>query len=623
MKPKDYLVYPTMFGKSDAVELVNELQSSEALAASIQSKFSFYARKAIKKKYGSLKKYCAETNQNYQRVGQVLRGSVKADLADFSAASANLNLLIGFSNEDYFFSRDVELASDTHFKDAFGAYYTPDEVSDYMVKRIASNLNGTVLEPSFGDGSFLRALLPYADKIEKIVGCEIDSEACRSAIGGGLLKSEKSIFFGSFFDYSVSNSFNAVIGNPPFVRFRNMEHGEVKKIQETIASLTNLNMREECSEWLPFLIKAACHLEKGGSLAFVLPYDFTYVKYARETWEWLGNNFSSLEICRSKERLFEDILQDVVLLFASGKGGRTETVLYRCFETRRRLLLEDASVQEKVGICKLAKGVRAFQEAMVSKTVLDSLSESPVIVPASSEADFHIGYVCGNKDYFHPSEKLIKDFSLPESSLIGAAMNSRQFQKSGVFVSSCPDRNYLWNPQESLSVSEQRYVEYGEEIGVNSGYKCRVRSPWWKVPGVAKPELIMSVFGEIPKVLINDSNLAVSNSLLGVYLKDGVENKAFCASWYTPLTLLSMEMQIHSLGGGVMIAVPREASSTKKIASTVMPEDVLSEIDSCLMQGNTNGAYMVGLKTIEKLLGKEVASDVIESFGRLKSWRTR
>lgn len=72
-----------------------------------------------------------------------------------------------------------------------------------------------------------------------------------------------------------------------------------------------------------------------------------------------------------------------------------------------------------------------------------------------------------------------------------------------------------------------------------------------------------------------------------------------------------------------MIAVPREASSTKKIASTVMPEDVLSEIDSCLMQGNTNSAYMVGLKTIEKLLGKEVASDVIESFGRLKSWRIR
>ena len=35
------------------------------------------------------------------------------------------------------------------------------------------------------------------------------------------------------------------------------------------------------------------------------------------------------------------------------------------------------------------------------------------------------------------------------------------------------------------------------------------------------------------------------------------------SSWYSPLTLLSAELEVHSLGGGVMVAVPREADAIR------------------------------------------------------------
>src|SRR5690349_24006721 len=42
-----------------------------------------------------------------------------------------------------------------------------------------------------------------------------------------------------------------------------------------------------------------------------------------------------------------------------------------------------------------------------------------------------------------------------------------------------------------------------------------------------------------------------SNSLLCGYLRPGVDTAGFAAGWYTSLTLLHAELEVHSLGGGV------------------------------------------------------------------------
>lgn len=374
---------------------------------------------------------------------------------------------------------------------------------------------------------------------------------------------------------------------------------ERKEIQAISSSILGKPVGEECSLWLPFLLKSISHLQTHGALAFVLPYDFTYVKYARNTWEYLGKNFESVEILRSKERIFDDILQDVVLLLAFNKGGMTKSIQYECFESNADLLTNNSSIDKRLSISEIVNGKRVFQKALVSDDVLDFLESAPFLTRAGNEASFHIGYVCGNKDFFHPDEKTIEKYLLPYGSLHASVISSRQVGKAGFRTSEMISSEKLWLPNDELTPGELQYVSYGEKNGVNKGYKCRIRDPWWKVPSVKEPDAIISVFGSAPRVILNDSKWTFSNSLLGAYMNDSINAEDFCLSWYSPITLLSIELEIHSLGGGVLIAVPQETSNVRKIASQYASNNE-SAVKTALISNDAQSAYLSGCELTYK-----------------------
>ena len=68
-------------------------------------------------------------------------------------------------------------------------------------------------------------------------------------------------------------------------------------------------------------------------MALVLPFDATYVRYARPLWRFLASSFSSLRVVRVRERVFPEILQDVVLLLAAGFGGATGAIELDVYES--------------------------------------------------------------------------------------------------------------------------------------------------------------------------------------------------------------------------------------------------------------------------------------------------
>lgn len=613
-KPRNYLITPKLFGKQhDAVWLTNQ-NLDEIAAAEFQHLFSIEVRKAIRSRFGSLKEYCEQTQQNYQRLGQVLRGDVIISGPDIGSLRAHLGIETDFRSTD-----PSKLAGKLKIRDAMGAFYTPNDIALYLAKKVYKP-NMKVLEPSFGEGSFIQALKTI-DSASVILGCEIDSAACRHAVALGLLENEE-VFPDSFFNLCEDARFDLVIGNPPYVRLRTMEPDEKREIQALSSSILGKPVGEECSLWLPFLLKSVCHLQTQGTLAFVLPYDFTYVKYARNTWDYLSRNFESIEILRSKERIFDDILQDVVLLLAFNKGGTTKSVRYECFESNADLLTDNPSIDKRLSISEIANGKRVFQNALVSDDVLDFLESAPFLIRAGNEASFHIGYVCGNKDFFHPDERKIEKYFLPSDSLHASVISSRQLGKAGFRTSEMISSEKLWLPNDELTPGELQYVSYGEKRSVNKGYKCRIRDPWWRVPSVKEPDAIISVFGSAPRVILNDNKWTFSNSLLGAYMNDSINAEDFCLSWYSPITLLSVELEIHSLGGGVLIAVPQETSNVRKIASQYASNNE-SVIKTALTSNDAQSAYLSGCEQLTKLAGDEMLQKVLRDYEFVKSWRLK
>ena len=129
-----------------------------------------------------------------------------------------------------------------------GGYYTPPPIAQFLARWAIRSGRDRVLEPSCGDGAFVeasaRALLELgaspASMAELIVGVETDADEAAKATARmasiTALPSPVRVHVGDFFAYCEAHfiehpllgaslrprrAFDAVVGNPPFVRYQN------------------------------------------------------------------------------------------------------------------------------------------------------------------------------------------------------------------------------------------------------------------------------------------------------------------------------------------------------------------------------------------------------------------
>lgn len=507
-----------------------------------------------------------------------------------------------------------------------GAYYTNTETAAFVAKHAIDDEVSRVLEPSFGDGSFLRAVRDIARPGTELVGVEISKRLCRDAIAAGLIPAEKVIAK----DFLEVEPFpvDAVIGNPPYVRLRHLEPGAARTALTSARNVLGSAMATDGSLWMPFVLHALRFLRRGGKLALVLPFEMTHVKYARPLWRALAESFDSLRVIRVRERLFPEILQEVVLFFATGFGGPCSTVRFDVYERSVDLWSGVANNSTDIRVAALVKGEREFTRALLPRDLLE-LIDNAIAKTTERVRDrcvFHIGYVAGDKKFFHPSPDTIREHWLPSSALRRAAISARSLRGVGLRTSSMPREStaslYLPDPHR-LSQAEKAYVTHGGWLGVSLRYKCRVRDPWFVVPGVVVPDVLLSVFSSDPILMLNDAGLVASNSLLCGRVQ-GCSPGAFASSWYTSLTRLYAELEIHSLGGGVMVMIPGEVGRVRIPAPGEDGDERLDKVGELLRGGRIVEAYEAGddlLRSSLQLSPKEVCS-IREGVRILAGWRS-
>jgi adenine-specific DNA-methyltransferase len=507
---------------------------------------------------------------------------------------------------------------------ARGVYYTPLAAATGMARWALHGDISSVLEPSVGDGVFAAAIREVASGRDcvRITGVEHSRDALGRVVSLGLIDEEDAIRS----DFLAVKPFgvDAVLGNPPYVRLRNLPSAESKRALRVAKAALGENMDSSGSLWMPFVLHATQFLRPGGRLAFVLPYDLTYVRYARPLWRFLGENFESLAVARARERLFPEILQETVILFAEGRGGSTDHVTFETFETADQFDAGSPTHSTELSLAGIASGERLFATALLPRTARELLDDiTSALMPISDVADIRIGYVSGDKDFFHPSRDTVTEFSLPSRQLRPTLTASRQLTGKGLLTSGCsPDQLYLPDP-EKLSVEDREYLAYGHSRGVADRYKCRIRDPWYLVPGVRVPDVVFPVFTEQPLMLINDARAFASNSLVCGYLLDAHHPEALARSWYTSLTRLQMELNVHSLGGGVFVLVPNEVSAIRVVPPRRNRRQ-FARMHKALLAGDFDSAVKVG---DEGLLAPSLSLDradletIRDACSVLASWR--
>jgi hypothetical protein len=513
-----------------------------------------------------------------------------------------------------------------------GSFYTTGIIAEYMSNWAIRNASDVLLEPSFGDGIFIdkaaERFYEIGNKSPEIYAVELQETTYSAYISKTNIPLKASL--NDFLAYELSTGVDAVIGNPPYVSLKNLEDNYKENAVKIVKS-HKMNISMNGSLWFPFVIHATALLKPGGRLAFVMPYEVAYVRYAFKLWEFLGNNYSGITLVRLYEDFFPDVDVETILLFVEGKGGRTDSVEYCVYDTISDLHSSSPQICKQILISDIVNNRKPFTSALLNsdqESVLTTLRQTGDVEPIINSIKSKIGYVCADKAFFHPTEETRRKFELPASSFIPTIVNSREINGGtgiGLSVGLGECRSLLYAPIDKTLVDDA-YIDYGERIGVSNRYKCRQRNPWYITPYIEYPDIILSVFGDVLKMIINEGRYAISNSLLGGSLSAGTSPKGIICRWYNSLTLLSVEMNVHSLGGGSLVLIPGEADSLEIVKS--LPDDkvdtIYEELNRCVLSDGTEAAYRLGDKLVlSDILG--LCDDSIRSIQNgvalLKNWR--
>jgi adenine-specific DNA-methyltransferase len=143
---------------------------------------------------------------------------------------------------------------------SFGQVFTPPAIVDRM---LALRRNaGRVLDPACGDGAF-------SSRLPNCVAIELDPAHCPP----GALNLD-------FFTYSVKEQFATIIGNPPYVKARDI-------LPQTRYHLRSRLLDGHANLYLHFIEKCVRQLEPGGELILITPRDFLKATGAGKLNTWL------------------------------------------------------------------------------------------------------------------------------------------------------------------------------------------------------------------------------------------------------------------------------------------------------------------------------------------------
>ena len=459
---------------------------------------------------------------------------------------------------------------------ARGAFFTPPELARYVCAFAIRKPSDEVLEPSCGEGEFLlcaaerlRGLGASEGQASKhLRGYELHAQSAAAARrrlrDAGLSPSVRE---GDFFAQEPdSHKVSAVVGNPPYVRYQDFS-GEERRRALSCARAAHVKLSALTSSWAPFVAHATRFLETGGRLGLVLPAELLSTNYAGPIRRLLLERFSSVSVVLFDGPVFPEVQEEVVLLLADGfETSASRGITFLQASSVRELPRASASFVEVSGEDRWPAGGVA-----VAATRLMGNCSVRGLVPLGEYGSVRLGAVTGSNAYFSLTSAQSKELGLLPSDVVRICPPGSHHLRSLSFgedtyeqLSASGKKVLLFLPQAAPSPAAKRYIALGESTGVSNAYKCRTRSPWWRVPGVRPCDLFLTYMnGYGPNLCSNDGRLGFLNSVHGVFLREGAPPEtrellplaALCSA-----TLLSAELVGRSYGGGILKLEPREAA---------------------------------------------------------------
>jgi adenine-specific DNA-methyltransferase len=203
--------------------------------------------------------------------------------------------------------------------------------------------------------------------------------------------------------------------------------------------------------------------------------------------------------------------------------------------------------------------------------LLRELRQHPRLTRAGTLFDVDVGIVTGLNAFFVLNAQQMHDHALPTAytqPLVG-----RSGHLPGIIFSEDDWQGgvakqhpaYLLTlphdvPLEQLPPPLQAYIRSGEERQFHTGYKCRIRTPWYCVPSIWTPDaFLLRQVHSYPRLILNSAGATCTDTIHRVRFRNGTKGSIIAAAFLNSLTFAFAEVTGRSYGGGVLELEPREA----------------------------------------------------------------
>ena len=365
--------------------------------------------------------------------------------------------------------------------------------------------------------------------------------------------------------------FDAVVGNPPFVRYQYLPAVFQSRAEEIFNRL-GLPFTKHTNVWVPFILASVKLLRPGGRLAMIVPAEIIHVTHAKSLRSYLGRECRRLIIIDPEELWFSDTLQGAVILLAEKKRSVTdieEGVGIYPVKGREFLHLQPTDVfnapQPINGKTIQGKWTRALLD-IETRSLFDELEQHKAIHRFKNIAKVDVGIVTGANKFFLVSDDTVKSYKLKKwahpmfgrsAHCPGIIYDDRQHLENSAKGN---PTNFIWfnEAQGRLDAAARAYIKIGEEQALHARYKCRVRSPWYTVPSVYSTEIgMLKRCHNTPRLIINRIGAYTTDTAYRIRTTM-VTAMTLVGCFINPLTALSAELEGRHYGGGVLELIPSE-----------------------------------------------------------------
>ncbi len=226
---------------------------------------------------------------------------------------------------------------------ALGKYYTPAIVCDLICRLAITPDSRNILDPSCGDGEFLVAAANRLGQLNSarelshqaphdcyLHGIDIDGDAAIQASSRlkNACKAADHVYVevmrGDFFDVKrgkppFPDTFDAVIGNPPYIRQELI--GNKGKVR---AHLSTAVVDERSDLYVYFFSSAEQWLAGGGRIGFLTSERYLDTQYGRGLQQFLLDHFTIHAVVAFDKQLFADALIGTVITILEKNVGEQE-----------------------------------------------------------------------------------------------------------------------------------------------------------------------------------------------------------------------------------------------------------------------------------------------------------